>query len=820
MTPRQLPRNLEPLEGESLPGFLLRTAYRLDRSPVRIAELCGLDVRQRRLSSACLRTIREETLRQFAFTARLTEHEADGLTLRRFTQTYPPLSRLRTNTNRIGSAASVNWAMTCSSRYCPDCLKGDTRAVEQSLGGGWQLLWHLPVVFACVRHRRLLEYLCPACNLPLNAAGGAAGHGHSTLIKNAGLTGLHPLECRNTVPRQTGDRSDSAERARSVLCRARLDGINSRIGTGLPNDDLDQLLSLQQRVLDYLSPQGQRWGRDAMPDRSYFSDLIAITHLMKLTWPLGAEFLPSSHLAALVQAHAEPVIAQLTAEHRGRGVWSGRGAKVAPDDSLICGALLLGADVLLGDRELGALRARVQPLASEAYRRARSYAGGICRSADISTALARVTVRRIHGLPLRRNLRTVSTQHRFRVEEIPSFLPRPWFEQHFAAFIRLLPSGDAAIERHLRRAASLRLAELVSGTTWAECAAAVGMQQKLAERTLKYLGRHLDTLGLWPAFEEVVEQIAKHLDATAPRVDYADRRRRLASWRLPVHDWRAMCDGLPRLDRLRENADTRIGSALIWAEATQGERMRSPVVLDLRQRGEDTQPLASRLGRLSDGLRGPSLRLRRRLRLYAERLATSCDHKRDLAVPVLQIVRDETDLASNATRDKTAQEGLEAMSWAAMPGRAVRELRDPVEQMVPDTLWDLFQQVVPTTPEREPAITSRRHGNRESLAAIVFTAISGCGWNQLPLGFGLSGQTAYRRFIEWTEAGVWIRLRQLLPAIPDTQGESDWPRHAIDAVSARADKREHRRHRMGVTSTGAQQKDSLTDLGTRADLVG
>ncbi len=44
------------------------------------------------------------------------------------------------------------------------------------------------------------------------------------------------------------------------------------------------------------------------------------------------------------------------------------------------------------------------------------------------------------------------------------------------------------------------------------------------------------------------------------------------------------------------------------------------------------------------------------------------------------------------------------------------------------------------------------------LAAIVFVATSGCIWNQLPPGFGLSGVTAFRRFTEWTEARVWAKL--------------------------------------------------------------
>ncbi len=75
-----------------------------------------------------------------------------------------------------------------------------------------------------------------------------------------------------------------------------------------------------------------------------------------------------------------------------------------------------------------------------------------------------------------------------------------------------------------------------------------------------------------------------------------------------------------------------------------------------------------------------------------------------------------------------------------------------VGRMAPEDLWELFQRVVPPASERPQGGGARRRGNREVLAAIIFVATSGCTWNQLPPGFGLSGVTAFRRFTEWTEA--------------------------------------------------------------------
>ena len=795
MAPQQLSRSLTPLTGESLPGFLLRTAYRLERSPARVAELVGLASRHRRIAHAHLRAMPEEVIREFALNARLAEREADALTLRRFNQTYPPLRKIRTDSRTIGNSAAVNWAVAGSGRYCPDCLRGDGSAVEEALGGAWQLVWHLPVVFACVQHRRLLEHRCPACCQPLEGA----GRKRNSLINNSMLTGLHPLQCRNALTRRRDNPLHCAKPAHSVPCGMRLDRVSQDPDSALPDNDLDHLLALQLRILEYLSPQAQSRDGGVRPDGYYFSDLIATAHLIKLTWPLGAEFLPFARLQGLVQAYVEPLLAQITArqQNQRQKAADNRRTKIAPSDSALCGALLAAADVALGNRELLTLRPRLQPLAREAYRRARSYAGGVCRSTDISPALARATTWRIHRMPVRVELRAGhSTQHHFRVEEIPSFLPLAFVDQYFAELVERLPRFTTAIERHLRRAAPLRLAELKSGAAWDDCAPALGIHPGLARSTLKHLGRQLEALCLWPAFEEAVEQIARYLDTTSQRINYANRRRRLTLWRLPLDDWLTMIDGLPGLERIREQADPTVGSALVWAEVTEGGRMRSPVVLDLLESGEDRRALCALLYRMGNGARGPSLRLRRRLHLYAERLASSCDQNREPAVSVGEVIRDEEAVAAGLIQEERQQVNLDATSRVATLNRAVRELKDPVGQMAPEGLWELFQRVVPTPSDRASKATSQRIGNREALAAIVFASTSGCAWPLLPSGFGMSGQTARQRFIEWTEAHVWTELCQLLRDGAGSHGDLDWSRHAIDAVSTRAGKTQHKRRRI------------------------
>jgi transposase len=74
------------------------------------------------------------------------------------------------------------------------------------------------------------------------------------------------------------------------------------------------------------------------------------------------------------------------------------------------------------------------------------------------------------------------------------------------------------------------------------------------------------------------------------------------------------------------------------------------------------------------------------------------------------------------------------------------------------------------------------------LAAIVFVASSGCTWRQLPPVFGVSWQTAHRRFTEWTAARVWAKLHRVTLDRLGEQGMLDWSRCAVDAVSIRAAK--------------------------------
>jgi transposase len=73
----------------------------------------------------------------------------------------------------------------------------------------------------------------------------------------------------------------------------------------------------------------------------------------------------------------------------------------------------------------------------------------------------------------------------------------------------------------------------------------------------------------------------------------------------------------------------------------------------------------------------------------------------------------------------------------------------------------------------------------------VFTAIgyvrtSGCAWRYLPSEFGVSHQTAHRRFTAWTKAGLRRGLHRAVLDELGARGQIDWTAAIIDAASVRA----------------------------------
>ncbi|WP_433262736.1 transposase [Actinosynnema sp. CS-041913] len=104
-------------------------------------------------------------------------------------------------------------------------------------------------------------------------------------------------------------------------------------------------------------------------------------------------------------------------------------------------------------------------------------------------------------------------------------------------------------------------------------------------------------------------------------------------------------------------------------------------------------------------------------------------------------------------------------------------------RLVPPSLWAMVEPLIPPAKVRRQGGGRGRVSDRAIFTAIVFVLTSGCAWRHLPATFGVTVPTVHRRFQEWTDAGLWLRLRRV--ALESSSGESEWLRLVLDAAERR-----------------------------------
>jgi transposase len=113
--------------------------------------------------------------------------------------------------------------------------------------------------------------------------------------------------------------------------------------------------------------------------------------------------------------------------------------------------------------------------------------------------------------------------------------------------------------------------------------------------------------------------------------------------------------------------------------------------------------------------------------------------------------------------------------------------------LTPDLTEDLWQAIQPHLPAR-PAYSPKGGrppaDDRACLRGILYVLREGCRWQKLPCRQldCPSGSTCWRRFRDWTRAGVWTRAHvQLLDRLGEA-GLLDLQHVIIDSASVRAQK--------------------------------
>src|SRR4051812_15942959 len=106
--------------------------------------------------------------------------------------------------------------------------------------------------------------------------------------------------------------------------------------------------------------------------------------------------------------------------------------------------------------------------------------------------------------------------------------------------------------------------------------------------------------------------------------------------------------------------------------------------------------------------------------------------------------------------------------------------------LVTDELWGAIAPHLPAHPPSSKGGRPRAD-DRAVLAAIPFVLWEGLRRQSLPAEMGCgSGGTCWRRFAEWTAAGVWDKAHAQLLAALGERGRLDLRRAVLGAASTRA----------------------------------
>jgi len=105
---------------------------------------------------------------------------------------------------------------------------------------------------------------------------------------------------------------------------------------------------------------------------------------------------------------------------------------------------------------------------------------------------------------------------------------------------------------------------------------------------------------------------------------------------------------------------------------------------------------------------------------------------------------------------------------------------------IPDRLWHKMEPLLPPRKPHPLGCHNPRVPDRDAMNAILFVLRTGCQWNALDATGICSCSSAYRRFREWTQAGVFEEFwRQGLFKYDKLKG-INWSWVSMDAAMTKA----------------------------------
>lgn len=105
---------------------------------------------------------------------------------------------------------------------------------------------------------------------------------------------------------------------------------------------------------------------------------------------------------------------------------------------------------------------------------------------------------------------------------------------------------------------------------------------------------------------------------------------------------------------------------------------------------------------------------------------------------------------------------------------------------IPDELWDQMEPLLPPRPEHPLGCHNPRVPDRAAMNAILLVLRTGMQWNALNATGVCSSSSAYRRFREWCDAGVFLEMWQQGLLAYDALNGIDWDWLALDGAMTKA----------------------------------
>jgi transposase len=109
-----------------------------------------------------------------------------------------------------------------------------------------------------------------------------------------------------------------------------------------------------------------------------------------------------------------------------------------------------------------------------------------------------------------------------------------------------------------------------------------------------------------------------------------------------------------------------------------------------------------------------------------------------------------------------------------------------MEWRIPDELWARIEPLLPPRKSHPLGCHRPRVDDRAAMDAIFFRLRTGCQWNALSATGICSSSSAHRRFQEWSEAGVFLKLWQVGLSEYDALKGIDWEWLSMDGAMTKA----------------------------------